>query len=335
MTRLLFCVLVLVLTTGGKGCIASGKGTDAAMVVKSLPFQYLRPAKKSKQVKNLYYRLASKTNGQQFAEIRLLGQELHAPFRVEARIGDFSKKQVRWTDANERFFITDPNFQRSTHLVRLTFGENGDSTDATVTVSPEIDGESPPDLPLTIQDTRIIDIAMEHTGTEVIYFAKSFDSAQYTEIGRTATTYTGPFVMTFDAFGLPKKAEAGIDDILVTQRTAPPDLDTAKKRAAYATTQAFDDLLVAVKAVDGLADDAATAVAALANASAHLDDAATELIFVDGDTKKAAKSLGIAGKKLRSAVKKLDANKAPSSTVKLLKVALQKIALALFQINEI
>lgn len=313
------------------GCPSTRVGTTAALTYKPLPSQLNASAKKAK---NLYYRFLSKSNRRQIAEVRLTGQEIHAPFRIEARIGDFSKKRVRWADAAERFFVTDPGFQSSTHLLRLTFGETGDTTEATVTVIPEINGDRLPDLPLTIPDTRLVDIAMEHTGTEFIYFAKSVGSAEYIEIGRTATSYTGPFEMTFDAFGLPKKAEAGVDDVIVVHRTAPTDLDTAQKRAAFAGTQAFDDLLVAVKAVDGLSSDAAAAKTALADAVAHLDDAATELDAVDGDTKKAAKSLSIARKKASAALKKLNKGKAPSSTVGLLKSAIPKLGLAIALIRD-
>ena len=140
--------------------------------------------------------------------------------------------------------------------------------------------------------------------------------------------------MTFDSFGLPKKAEAGIDDIIVVNRTAPPDLDTAKKRAAYAGTQAFDDLLVAVKGVDRVGNGADAAKTALADAVAHLDDATTELSAVDGNTKKAKKSLATASKKMSAALKKLNKGKAPSSTVKLLKTALQKLGLAIALIRD-
>ena len=287
-----------------------------------------------KAPKNLYFAIRSKTNGRQIAELRVPGQELHAPFRIEARIGDFSKKQTPWNEANERLFVTDPNFRTSSHLLRMTFDETGGTTAATVTVSAEVDQQMLPDLQLVLPDTRLVDIALEHTGTELIFFAKRADAAVHTEIGRVGTTYIGPFVFTFDAFGLPKKAEAGIDDIVVVNRTAPPDLDTAQKRAAHASTQALDDLLLAMKAVDGLADDAATAKSALADAGAHLETARTELNAVDGKTRKAAKSLATATKKANAALKKLNKNKAPSSTVKLLKTAIQKAGIAIALIRD-
>ncbi len=114
----------------------------------------------------------------------------------------------------------------------------------------------------------------------------------------------------------------------------PPDLDTAQKRAAFAGTQAFDDLLVAVKAVDGLANDAESAQTALAAGVAHLDDATTELGAAGGNTKKAAKALATASKKMSAALKKLSKGKAPTSTVKLLKTALQKLGLVIALIRD-
>lgn len=274
---------------------------------------------KSRTVKNHCVAVRATKDGAGFT-VRP-SREVYGPFRCELILGDLTGKDTDWGEGYAAVALLDADILGSNyHEVRVRkTAEGGVRVSATSGPGNVVQ----PDL--VLDDARAAQIAVEHTGTEVIFSARRPGDAEYTEIGRYETTFLGPFIPSFDGNDLKKNSIVCLDDLIVDHTADPPDLSSPGRRARNQAERAIDDLLRAGMALDAGVDDVETARAAIESALDRLDAADLELTGV-GKAKSPTKLLGGARKKLAKALGKLDKGKKPSSIYRKLKGIISKTA---------
>jgi hypothetical protein len=235
-------------------------------------------------------------------------------------MGSFDPKGADWGAGTVGISVLDPaGFGIAYHAIELS--RSGDGVAVVGRTKGNVEYG-----PLTFPGTTQLEVSLEHDGDEVIYLARAPGDADYQEIGRTATTYTGPYRASFDVGGLKRRSVVGLDDLQVVSSATPPDQTTATNRARTALERAGEALLDAARGLDGAGNDVTAGRAALAAAEASLDAAAAELPSVPGSVASIAKKIASARKKLLAANKKLDKGKPSRTAVGPLKAAGKQLA---------
>jgi hypothetical protein len=167
-----------------------------------------------------------------------------------------------------------------------------------------------------------VDLAIEHDGTDVIFFARKTGGVSWTEIWRRdATGQQFPVQPAVGVVGLGRKKTVGFDDFRVVASSPPQGPITPAYQVILHAYDAVDDLVLAMHDSDGANPDPAGALLHVNDALLHLDDAiagagALTATKVKTGPSAALKLLGKARKTAASVVKKLERGKAGKSAIK-------------------